>query len=101
MVQFINPPKSSFKSLEINVENIVQKYNAEFDKKGKELQKIEADEITDISFDEAFKNAEKYLVFEVNSTENLQKILQDKDTEYLYFKHGNVVIKAQKRGYIY
>ena len=43
-----------------------------------------------------FKNTEKYLVFEVSSTKKLQEVMQDKDTEYLYFKQGDIVIKAKK-----
>lgn len=96
MVQFIKPPKSSFKNLEINVENIVKNFEAEPNDKGKEFQKIKVDKITDMSFDEAFKNTKKYLVFEVSSTKNLQEVMQDKDTEYLYFKQGDIVIKAKK-----
>lgn len=96
MVQFIKPPKSSFKNLEINVENIVKNFEAEPNDKGKEFQKIKVDKITDMSFDEAFKNTEKYLVFEVSSTKKLQEVMQDKDTEYLYFKQGDIVIKAKK-----
>lgn len=96
MVQFIKLPKSSFKNLEINVENIVKNFEAEPNDKGKEFQKIKVDKITDMSFDEAFKNTEKYLVFEVSSTKKLQEVMQDNDTEYLYFKQGDIVIKAKK-----
>ena len=80
----------------MNVENMVKNFEAEPNDKGKEFQKIKVDKITDMSFDEAFKNTEKYLVFEVSSTKKLQEVMQDKDTEYLYFKKGDIVIKAKK-----
>lgn len=96
MINFSKEQRDQFRNLEINVENLVKNFEAEPNDKGKESQKIKVDKITDMSFDEAFKNTEKYLIFEVSSTEKLQEVMQDKDTEYLYFKQGDIVIKAKK-----
>ena len=96
MINFSKEQRDQFKNLEMNVENLVKNFEAEPNDKGKEFQKIKVDKITDMSFDEAFKNTKKYLVFEVSSTKKLQEVMQDKDTEYLYFKRGNIVIKAKK-----
>lgn len=96
MINFSKEQRGQFKGLEINVENLVKNFEAEPNDKGKEFQKIKVDKITDMSFDEAFKNTKKYLVFEVSSTKKLQEVMQDKDTEYLYFKQGDIVIKAKK-----
>lgn len=96
MINFSKEQRDQFKNLEIKVENLVKNFEAEPNDKRKEFQKIKVDKITDMSFDEAFKNAKKYLVFEVSSTKKLQEVMQDKDTEYLYFKQGDIVIKAKK-----
>lgn len=96
MINFSKEQRDQFKNLEMNVENLVKNFEAEPNDKGKEFQKIKVDKITDMSFDEAFKDTEKYLVFELSSTKNLQEVMQDNDTEYLYFKQGDIVIKAKK-----
>lgn len=96
MINFSKEQRDQFKNLEMKVENLVKNFEAEPNGKGKEFQKIKVDKITDMSFDEAFKNTKKYLVFEVSSTKKLQEVMQDKDTEYLYFKQGDIVIKAKK-----
>lgn len=96
MINFSKEQRDQFKNLEMNVENLVKNFEAEPNDKGKEFQKIKVDKITDMSFDEAFKDTEKYLVFELSSTKNLQEVMQDKDTEYLCFKQGDIVIKAKK-----
>lgn len=96
MINFSKEQRDQFRNLEIGVENLVKSFETEPSDKGKEFQKIKVDEITDMSFDEAFKNTKKYLVFEVSNTKNLQEVMQDKDTEYLYFKQGDIVIKAKK-----
>ena len=84
MINFSKEQRDQFKNLEINVENLVKNFEAEPNDKGKEFQKIKVDKITDMSFDEAFKNTEKYLIFEVSSTKKLQEvILKPKKRIYL------------------